>query len=132
MNTNTNQCSVSCSGRSFLRPILVVLVVLFGKSCIGYTPVVPDREKAQVTIHTVGFAGDPILILDVLYNGHQHEMFYFSHGLDHWPSCKYCSKDPSELNSAPAPERQELKSLKQMEKRDLQIIRKLTITPSGD
>jgi hypothetical protein len=109
--------------------ILVTLAVLFGKSCISYTPVEPDQEKTQVTSHTIGFVGSPILILDVLYEGHQHEMLYFSNGLDHWPSCKYCSEEPSEQN--PVPERQELKPLKQMEKRDLQVIRKLTITPSG-
>ena len=134
---NTNQCSVSRSGRNHLTLILIVLVVLFGKSCISYTPVEPDQEKTQektqVTFHTVGHAGrygvDPILILDVQYEGHQHEMLYFSYGLEHWPSCKYCSEEPSEQN--PTPERQELKPLKQMEKRDLQVIRKLTITPSG-
>lgn len=125
---NTNRCSKSCSNRNIVPLISILLAVLFGRSCINYPTVEPDHEKTQVKIHTVGYAGQPILILDVQYEGHQHEMVYYDHGLEHWPSCKYCSEDPSEQN--PAPERQELKPLKQMEKRDLQIIKKLT-TLSG-
>lgn len=129
---NTNRSSKSRSNRNIVTLISILLIILFGKSCISYTPVEPDHEKTQVKCQTVGYAVYPILILDVQYEGHQHEMLYYDQGLEHWPSCKYCSEEPSERNSAPErQELQELKPLKQMEKRDLQIIRKLTITPSG-
>ena len=125
---NTNRCSKSRSNRNIVPLISILLAVLFGRSCISYPSVEPDQEKMHVTIHTVGYAGQPILILDVQYEGHQHEMLYYDHGLEHWPSCKYHSEALSERDSIP--ERQELEPLKQMEKRDLQVIRKLT-TLSG-
>ena len=121
---NTNRSSKSRSNRNIVTLIPILLIILFSKSCISYTPVESDQEKTQVTIHTVGYAVYPILILDVQYEGHQHEMLYYEHGLEHWPSCKYCSEDSSEQCSVS--EHQEVKPLKQME-----IIRKLTITPSG-
>ena len=131
---NTNKHSMGRT-RLFYRTLFCfMLVVLLGQSCIKYTTTLP-QEQVKIISHPIGYVSlpdwhrDTFMILDVEYDNNKHEILYNGSTFDHWPSCKYCSEEPSEQN--PVPERQELKPLKQMEKRDLQVIRKLTITPSG-